>query len=107
MVKATSDCFAYIGKLNRGLEGLMFRFVKTPSYWKFCEAQDTALPISQEIVDKKIKELKKIAEEGEAFAEDGGTGQPSAKYKLMHCESPSFRQIPLPVVLTTQAVFCL
>ena len=72
MVKATLDSFACMGKLNRGLEGFMFRFVKTPSYWKFCQAKETSFSIGQEIVDKKIKELKKIADEGEAFAEDGG-----------------------------------
>ncbi len=72
MVKATLDGFAYMGKLSRGLEGLLFRFVTTPSYWKFCEAEDTVFDVGQEIVDKKIMELKKMAEEGEAFAEDRG-----------------------------------
>ncbi len=72
MIKATVDGFAYMGKLARGLEGLLFRFVTTPTYRKFCETQDTAIRISQEIVDKKVMELKKMAEEGEAFAEDGG-----------------------------------
>ncbi|KAL9965313.1 hypothetical protein ACROYT_G029094 [Oculina patagonica] len=71
MIKATVDGFAYMGKLARGLEGLLFRFVTTPTYRKFCETQDTALRISQEIVDKKVMELKKMAEEGETFAEDG------------------------------------
>lgn len=72
MIKSTFDTFLYMGKLNRGLEGLIFKFVKTPSYWKYCEAQDTAIAISQAIVDKKIKELKKMAHEGEQFVEDQG-----------------------------------
>ncbi|XP_078380883.1 cytochrome P450 10-like isoform X2 [Oculina patagonica] len=63
MVKATFDAFKYMGKLSRGLEGLIFRFVRTPTYWKFCEAQDTAIGISQKIVDKKVMDLKKTAEE--------------------------------------------
>ena len=72
MLKATLDTFVYIRKLSEGLEGLMFRFFKTPSYWKYCEAEDTAIRIGQEIVDKKVLELKKMAEEGEPFAKDGG-----------------------------------
>ena len=79
MIKATFETFTYMGKLSNGLEGLMFRFVKTPSYWKFCEVQDTAIRISQEIVDKKVLELKKMAEEGEPFDEDGGKSNPRGR----------------------------
>ncbi|XP_078380880.1 cytochrome P450 10-like isoform X2 [Oculina patagonica] len=84
MIKATFDTFKYMGKLSRGLEGLLFRFVTTPTYRKFCEAQDTAIGISQEIVDKKVMELKKMAEEGEAFADDGAV--PLLTYLIMKGE---------------------
>ena len=70
MIQATMDTFALMGKLRRGWEGLLFRFVRTPSYWKFCEAQDTARAIGQKIVDNKVMELKKMAEEGGTFVED-------------------------------------
>ena len=72
MLKATLDTIVYMGKLSEGLEGLIFRFFKTPSYWKYCEAEDTAIRIGQEIVNKEVLELKKMAEEGEQFAKDGG-----------------------------------
>ena len=49
MIKTTFDSFVYLGKLSRGLESLLFRFVTTPTYWKFCEAQDTSLRISQDM----------------------------------------------------------
>ena len=72
MIKATLDVFTHMGKLSRGWESLISNFVKTPSYKKFVEAQDISLSIGQGIVDKKIMELKKMADEGEAFAEDQG-----------------------------------
>ena len=72
MVKATMDVFKHLGKLNRGWESVLCNFVKTSSYKKFVEGQDIALSISQGIVDKKIMELKKMADEGEAFSEDQG-----------------------------------
>ena len=87
MVKATFEAFSYVGKLSSGLESLVFRFMKTPSYWKFCEAQDTAIRISQEIVDRKILELKKTEEEGEPFAENGGRSMFVAKIaRIIGCK---------------------
>ena len=75
MIKATLDGFMYLGKLNRGLEGLLYRFVNTPSYRKFCEAQDTQFAVVQKIVDKKISDLNKMAEDGEeiSLGENQGT----------------------------------
>ncbi|KAL9965312.1 hypothetical protein ACROYT_G029093 [Oculina patagonica] len=84
MVKATLDVFKYAGKLSRGLEGLLFRFVTTPTYWKYCKAEDTVIAVGQKIVDKKIMELKKMAEEGEAFAEDKAV--PLLTYLIMKGE---------------------
>ncbi len=73
MIKATFDGFKYMGKLNWGWEALLYRFVNTPSYRKFCESQDTLFAISQKIVDKKILELNKMAEDGEEFVKNQGT----------------------------------
>ncbi|KAL9965315.1 hypothetical protein ACROYT_G029100 [Oculina patagonica] len=70
MIKATFDGFKYMGKLNWGWEALLYRFVNTPSYRKFCESQDTLFAISQKIVDKKILELNKMAEDGEEFVKN-------------------------------------
>jgi len=72
MIEATKETVKYWGKSSRGLESLLFRFVTTPSYRKFCKVQDIAIGISQRIVDEKVSELKKMAEEGEEFAKDGG-----------------------------------
>ena len=67
MVQATVDAFALQGKMSRGWESLFWRFFTTPTYRKFCEARDTSHSMSQKIVDNKIAELKKMAEEGRAF----------------------------------------
>ena len=72
MIEATKETFKYLGKLSGGLEGLLFRFVTTPSFRKYCEVQDTAIGISQKFVDDKISELKAMAEEGKGFSKDGG-----------------------------------
>ena len=34
MIKAVFDGFALLGKMNSGWEGLLYRFIKTPSYKK-------------------------------------------------------------------------
>ena len=72
MIEATKEVFRLLGVLIRGLESVLFRFVTTPNYRKFCEVQDISLEIGQRIVDDKVSELKKIAEEGEEFTKDGG-----------------------------------
>lgn len=70
MVEATLDVFTLAGKLNRGWESLLLGFVKTPTVKKFYAAQDLSLSIGQSIVDNKIKELNKMAEEGGKFEEN-------------------------------------
>ena len=72
MTKANSERIKLAGELNKGLMSLLFRLVWTPSYSKFCEAQDTTFGISQRIVDKKVAELKNMAEQGESFQENTG-----------------------------------
>ena len=72
MIKAVFDGFALLGKLNSGWEGLLYRFIKTPSYKKFVETQDITFSTSQEIIDRKVMELNKMAEEGEQFPENQG-----------------------------------
>ena len=72
MINATVDMFKHLGKLSRGWEAFVYQYVTTPTYKKYCEAQDTTFAIGQGIVDKKVMELKKMADEGEAFAEDQG-----------------------------------
>ena len=78
MIKASNESARLHGKLSRGLEGLLFRFVSTPSFVsipsfrKYCEAQDTVFGIGQKIVDKKVMELRKMAEEGDVFEENEG-----------------------------------
>ena len=67
MVQATLDAFALMGKLGRGWENLCYMFFTTPTYRKFCEANDTSFAMSQKIVDNKVAELNKMAEEGGAF----------------------------------------
>ncbi|KAL9965305.1 hypothetical protein ACROYT_G029084 [Oculina patagonica] len=84
IIKANFERMRLAGKLSSGLEGLLFRFVKTPFYWKFCEAQDTLFGISQKIVDKKVMELTKMAEEGEVFEEN--TAVPLLTYLIMKGE---------------------
>ncbi|PFX18324.1 cytochrome P450 27C1-like [Stylophora pistillata] len=70
MIRAVFDGFALLGKLNRGWEALLYRFMKTQSYRKFVETQDITFSVSQEIIDRKVKELNKMAEEGEQFSEN-------------------------------------
>jgi len=72
MIEATKETFKCLEKLSKGLEGLLSRLVTTPSCRKYYEVQDIAIGISQKFVDDKISELKKMAEEGNGFAEDGG-----------------------------------
>ena len=72
MIKATFDGFKYMGKLSRGWEGLLYRFVNTPSYRKFCETQDILFGVSQKIIEEKVAELNKTAEDGEEFVENQG-----------------------------------
>ena len=67
MVQATLDAFALMGKLGRGWENLCYMFFTTSTYRKFCEATDTSFDMSQKIVDNKVAELNKMAEEGGAF----------------------------------------
>ena len=67
MVQSTMDSFALMGKLSRGWESLFWRFFTTPTYRKFCEATDTSFAMSQKIVDNKVAELNKMAEEGGRF----------------------------------------
>ena len=66
-VQATVDALALQGKLSRGWGSLFWKFFTTPTYRKFCEARDTSYAMSQKIVDNKVAELKKMAEEGRAF----------------------------------------
>ena len=72
MIEATKESFRLWGELSRGLENVLFTFVTTPNYRKFCEVQDIAIGIGQRIVDDKVSELKKMAKEGEEFTKDGG-----------------------------------
>lgn len=72
MIEATKEAFKYLGKLSAGWEGLLSRFVITPSCRKYFEVQDIAIGISQKFVDDKISELKAMAQEGKGFSEDGG-----------------------------------
>ena len=67
MVQATVDGFALMGKLGRGWENLCYAFFTTSTYRKYCEAQDTSYAMSQKIVDNKVAELNKMAEEGGTF----------------------------------------
>ena len=64
MIQATVDGFALMGKLGRGWEHLCYAFFTTSTYRKYCEAQDTSYAMSQKIVDNKVAELNKMAEEG-------------------------------------------
>jgi len=80
MIEATKESFRLLGVLCRGLENLLFAFVTTPNYRKYCKNQDIAIEIGQRIVDDKVSELKKMAEEGEEFTKDGG------KDCTTHCE---------------------
>ena len=50
MIKAVSDGFALLAKLNSGWEELLHRFIEPPSYRKFVETQDITFSASQEIV---------------------------------------------------------
>ena len=72
MIKATFDGFKYLGNLNRGWESQLYTLVTTPSYRKFCESQDTLFSIGQKVVDKKVADLKKLAEDGDEFVENQG-----------------------------------
>ncbi|XP_058964267.2 1,25-dihydroxyvitamin D(3) 24-hydroxylase, mitochondrial-like [Pocillopora verrucosa] len=81
MIKAVFDGFALLGKLNSGWEGLLYRFIKTPSYKKFVETQDITFSTSQEIIDRKVMELNKMAEEGEQFPENQAV--PMLAYLIM------------------------
>ena len=72
MIEATKESHRLWGVLARGLESVLFAFVTTPNYRKYCEVQDIAMGIGQRIVDNKVSELKKMAEEGEEFTKDGG-----------------------------------
>jgi len=72
MIEATKESFRLMGVLSRGLEHLFFTFMTTPNYRRFCKAQDIALEIGQKVVDDKVSELKKMADEGEEFSKDGG-----------------------------------
>ena len=72
MIEATKETFRLLGVLCRGLENVLFPFVTTPTYRKYCEVQDISIDIGQRIVDNKVSELKKMAEEGEEFTKDGG-----------------------------------
>lgn len=72
MIKANSERVKLVGKLNRGWERLLLGLVWTPSYSKFCNAQDTVFSVGQAIVDKKVEELKNMAEQGEGFEDSTG-----------------------------------
>ena len=72
IIRATVETFACWGKLLSGWESLLFRFATTPSYKKFCKAQDTLLAIGQKFVDNKVVELNKIREQGNSFVDDQG-----------------------------------
>ena len=72
MIDATKETFRLMGVLSRGLESVLFPFVTTANYRKFCEVQDISREIGQRIIDDKVSELKKMAEEGEEFTKDGG-----------------------------------
>ena len=75
MIEATKESFRLLGVLCRGLENVLFPFVTTPTYRKYCEVQDMAIEIGQRIIDDKVSELKKMAEEGEEFTKDGGKSE--------------------------------
>ena len=72
MIHATLETFACWGKLVTGWESVLFRFATTPSYRKFCKAQDTMLAIGQKFVDNKVMELNNMAEQGNSFVDDQG-----------------------------------
>ena len=72
MIRAILDGFALLGNLNSGWEELLYKFMKTPSYRKFVETQDIQFSVSQEIIDRKVKALNKMVEEGEQFSENQG-----------------------------------
>ena len=72
LIEVTKESFRLLGVLSRGLEHVLFPFVTTPNYRKFCEVQDIGIEIGQRIIDNKVSELKKMAEEGEEFSKDGG-----------------------------------
>ena len=99
IIQTTLEAFTHLGKLNRGWEGLLSKFVNTPTYWKFCQAQDTALAISQRIVENKVIELNKMADEGDKFVEDEG----ECRGKVNHTVVPSTPANPIwscrPVVM--------
>ena len=46
--------------------------MEPPSYRKFVETQDITFSASQEIIDRKVMELTKMAEEGKQFPENQG-----------------------------------
>ena len=72
LIEVTKESLRLMGVLSRGLEHLLLSFVTTPNYRKFCEVQDIGIEIGQRIIDNKVSELKKMAEEGEEFSKDGG-----------------------------------
>ena len=73
MIQATNNAFLYLSKLSRGLEGMLFKFITTPSFWKFCQEQDTAIEIAHTFLEKKKKiELQQMADEGKEFAANEG-----------------------------------
>ena len=63
--KAVNDFFELTQQLLLNvLHRVAFRYMDTPMYKKFSKTQDTVLHLGQRFVDKKMKELKEMADRG-------------------------------------------
>ena len=63
--KAVDDFFELSQQLMLNvLQRVAFRYMDTPMYKKFSKVQDTILDIGQRFVNKKMKELKEMADRG-------------------------------------------
>ena len=63
--KAVDDFFELSQQLMLNvLQRVASRYMDTPMYKKFSKVQDTILDIGQRFVNKKMKELKEMADRG-------------------------------------------
>ena len=67
MVKAVSDSFKLMGKLNGGLESFLLKYTyyKTSTFKTMCDALDVILKTSYKLVDKTMKKLQEKAHDVE------------------------------------------
>ena len=67
MVKAVSDSFKLMGKLNGGLESFLLKYTyyKTSTFKTMCDALDVILKTSYKLVDKTMKKLQEKADDVE------------------------------------------